>query len=532
MPIRFTCSHCSRQLTVRDELAGKHGRCPYCKGVVVVPATRAVAPLRDPKKPDLESLALAALGLAGGEAKKTGETVVAGETVAAPAPTVGPIKMTCSWCDHEFEVEGTLAGKQTPCPECRRIVRVPVPQAQSPRDWRQMAQRPAAAALNQPRLEGEWGTATARSYVSAEALEEAEVLPVEREPLTPGQWALRIGLIISVLVIAYVGYRWYTSYRIESRRHFWLAEAQAALQNERVAPELAACVRLALMRYWQRTEVDTNRVRRVSRIARQEAGQALQAIRQLATQRDWSSQVLARDLLVEYLAQCSTAGLLPEDIQAGLQLLHRFPQHDALIRRVVQRITQLADSPEERNVALQRLLHNLAYQGSPALARSAENKGQANPPVEENPISESCLVALAECTTVGATEAVEGFRQRLETLRSKQLGQSGRATATLSLEPKLRSAFQLLRVGRQDGSPSVLEEIELLSRNGQLQDAWKRYEKQVAGVYGAVERWQALRLMVECALLHHEWSFLETLLKELDGIAPSLPPQWSTDVLT
>lgn len=38
MPIKFACDQCGRTITVRDELAGKKGRCPGCQSVVTVPA--------------------------------------------------------------------------------------------------------------------------------------------------------------------------------------------------------------------------------------------------------------------------------------------------------------------------------------------------------------------------------------------------------------------------------------------------------------------------------------------------------------
>lgn len=38
MPITFDCPSCSRELTVKDEMAGKQGRCPACQNVLTVPA--------------------------------------------------------------------------------------------------------------------------------------------------------------------------------------------------------------------------------------------------------------------------------------------------------------------------------------------------------------------------------------------------------------------------------------------------------------------------------------------------------------
>src|SRR6266536_3007200 len=37
MAIRFKCPKCGAELNVKDELAGKQGRCPACKNAVTVP---------------------------------------------------------------------------------------------------------------------------------------------------------------------------------------------------------------------------------------------------------------------------------------------------------------------------------------------------------------------------------------------------------------------------------------------------------------------------------------------------------------
>ncbi len=56
MPIAFNCS-CGERLEVDDELAGQQARCPYCEGVVSVPAGTSPPPakrarLADPDETD------------------------------------------------------------------------------------------------------------------------------------------------------------------------------------------------------------------------------------------------------------------------------------------------------------------------------------------------------------------------------------------------------------------------------------------------------------------------------------------------
>ncbi len=43
MPIKFKCAKCNKELTVKDEMAGKQGKCPGCQSVVSVPASASSA---------------------------------------------------------------------------------------------------------------------------------------------------------------------------------------------------------------------------------------------------------------------------------------------------------------------------------------------------------------------------------------------------------------------------------------------------------------------------------------------------------
>src|SRR5258708_32607764 len=113
MSIKFNCSHCHKSLKVSQALAGKKARCPGCKQVITIPTLESLSPA-PADLTEIENLAAAALG----EESKP-------QPVAAPQQTAAPIKFTCFYCDEQIQVEAELAGKQTPCPECRRIVKVP-----------------------------------------------------------------------------------------------------------------------------------------------------------------------------------------------------------------------------------------------------------------------------------------------------------------------------------------------------------------------------------------------------------------------
>ena len=56
MAIKFNCQKCKKELVVKDEMAGKQGKCPNCKSAITVPPAAAGAVKTAPvkKKPVVE----------------------------------------------------------------------------------------------------------------------------------------------------------------------------------------------------------------------------------------------------------------------------------------------------------------------------------------------------------------------------------------------------------------------------------------------------------------------------------------------
>src|SRR5947209_1252354 len=104
MPIRFKCTHCHKQLSVKEHLAGKKAVCPVCKKAILIPLP--LAPV------DVEALAAAALA-----------DVPTEKPVDAAGP--GTVDFTCPFCDEELSLAADLAGKKTPCPKCTKLIKVP-----------------------------------------------------------------------------------------------------------------------------------------------------------------------------------------------------------------------------------------------------------------------------------------------------------------------------------------------------------------------------------------------------------------------
>jgi hypothetical protein len=191
MPIKFLCPNpaCKKPLNAKDHLAGKKIPCPACKQVLTIPA-----PVSKPA--DVEDLAA---------------NVFSDPPPAAPVAAPKFVEFNCPMCDEKLKLSADLAGKRAPCPECRRIIKVPELQKPEAKDWRQPAKKiPSGAKEAQPeKPEGAWDAGPQR--VSATALEEAGALPVKREPLTARQWAFRIGtpvvLVTAVLLLG--GFGWH-----------------------------------------------------------------------------------------------------------------------------------------------------------------------------------------------------------------------------------------------------------------------------------------------------------------------------------
>jgi len=239
MAIKFNCPHCKRALSVKDEsLAGKKAACTGCKKIIVIPKPRQAAAPGD----DLEALAAAALAEPKAE--------------AARAPDAQTIDFDCPQCGESIKMSRDLAGKNAPCPECRRIVRVPQPKTKDPADWRTKGDHlPEAARRDtEPAPEGAWESSRARG-VSAEALVEAGVIPKKKKPgLTRRQKITRgVAVGAAVLVVAVGGIFAYSSWA-HNKQDKLVEEAVKNAENQAgKSKELAAEANRAAGEYYIRS---------------------------------------------------------------------------------------------------------------------------------------------------------------------------------------------------------------------------------------------------------------------------------------
>ena len=251
MPIKFQCPHCKKGLSVKDELAGKKAACPACKKALAIPRASASSPpppprpqARKPEVPtppplDLEAEAAAAL---------------ADEAPGAAQTAASEIEVTCEYCEAVFRVGPDLAGKRTQCPECRRIVKVPMPARPDATNWKSAGKAlPSGAKRSDgPAPEGAWGSTGAASVVSRDALDVAGALPVRREPLTLRQKITR-GVVAAVALAVLAGaalgvYGWVNGNREEQALQTALAYADEAEKTG--SPEGAAALHALTAEYY------------------------------------------------------------------------------------------------------------------------------------------------------------------------------------------------------------------------------------------------------------------------------------------
>ena len=265
MAIVFSCPHCGEGYKLKDELAGKRATCKRatCRKVIVIPApapaqpgnsgpapktaprpsarpTNGEAPPRKPETPrndtpppkapiDADALALSALA----------------DEPPAPEPVVeeATMKVHCDYCDADFMVERSRQGKNVPCPECRRLIKVPLIVQEKPKDWRDTRRnRPSLARDDTPALEGVM-SARDTEGLSIQTIKDAGLVPVEYEPIPLGRkikWvALGLGLVLAVAA----GVMYFIRSRVDHGRELRMADAVKAVEDEGAkAPELHAAI--------------------------------------------------------------------------------------------------------------------------------------------------------------------------------------------------------------------------------------------------------------------------------------------------
>jgi tetratricopeptide (TPR) repeat protein len=226
MAIAVVCPHCGKNYNLKDHLQGKRVACtnPDCKKVFVVQSrvgTNGAVPSNQ-----VEELALAAL-------------VADERPVKSEVPeTAQKIRVVCQFCDFANEFDAAMAGKNAPCQneECRKIIRIPLPKKEDPKDWRNVQRRPSAAKVEDAGFEGAWGNVETTA-VSREAILEAKANVVEERE--PRSWRQIVGIVAigaSLLLLLVIGITWTVKRRTQGRQEQALEIALQIAKGKGDAP--------------------------------------------------------------------------------------------------------------------------------------------------------------------------------------------------------------------------------------------------------------------------------------------------------
>lgn len=276
MPIKFSCPHCNKGLSVKEQLAGKKGICPECKKVVVIPGLptppvtpSAAAPAPAPstqqapkapttasRAPSAPSKATAAPAKAPATSPKTTGTAPRAPTPvnkapspaspkasppkASPPPPAPPprpeevdaeaaalfsdepakpveesktVDFNCPFCDEALHLDAELAGKKTSCPECKRIIKVPELVKADPKDWRQAQDYQGPSGARRPTEPAPEG---AWGSSTAKGVSQETIVGAGLAPVKRPPVPLQRRIILGTLAVAFVlalGYGGLSLYR-------------------------------------------------------------------------------------------------------------------------------------------------------------------------------------------------------------------------------------------------------------------------------------------------------------------------------
>jgi hypothetical protein len=226
------------------------------------------------------------------------------------------IDFNCPMCDAELHLPLDLAGKRSPCPECRRIIKVPEPVKKDPTNWRQTAPNlPSAARRPEEKApEGAWGSATGAATVSRGSLQDAGAFPEATELLTVRQRITRYATwsaaaIFLTVCAVLVWYKW-----TQAREEQAVKLALDYAESDAGKSELGSDGRAAIYRLAGEHALGA----RKAGSAAEAQGQFHKSLSLLA---QGGGSATEHDALLQDLAVAETAlGGSPDEVDAGTKL--------------------------------------------------------------------------------------------------------------------------------------------------------------------------------------------------------------------
>jgi phage FluMu protein Com len=157
--------------------------------------------------------------------------------VEDPVAAGKPIKTECFYCGEAGEYPAELAGKQAPCLSCRKIIKIPLPVSDKPKDWREVERRPSGAKRDIQELDDAWGT-DIRANVGQDTLEATGAVEIKRpkEPLAKRikRWTY---ITLSIALLAGLGWHGWKVRNI-SKQEGAIKTALAYVEKDRKGPKL------------------------------------------------------------------------------------------------------------------------------------------------------------------------------------------------------------------------------------------------------------------------------------------------------
>jgi hypothetical protein len=287
-------------MLVPENLAGKKGKCKACQQPITVPPLPTSNNSSTPQTAPAPTEAQAAAPV---DVEAEAAALFSDEPakVEEPAETQ-TIDFNCPQCDELIHLSADLAGKRAPCPECKRVIKVPELVKKEPKDWRKVEARgPTGAKLpDQPELEGAWSSRSVGS-VGKQALEEAGVLPKVQRPRTLWQ-KIRLPILgVSVLLVVGLGVvvisNWWGRRAIERG----VKDALVFADSPEANPNTKAALALAAGEYFLRNRTEkpdprTGKSTSPAKLANSQFGTALTTLQRS------ESQGAERDALLADLA--------------------------------------------------------------------------------------------------------------------------------------------------------------------------------------------------------------------------------------
>jgi len=207
MAIEFNCPHCKTHYRLKDEFGGKTATCknPNCRKVIPIPKPTGADLASTPA--DLDALAAAAFADEPAKAAKAPEQM---------------IPVTCTGCDHTWTVEASKEGKNVRCPECGKVVRVPMRKKEEKADWRTGGGPTLAKRETGLDREGAFGNVAATGISDQTAREIVKDREAQEEPEERRKKWIKRGVILLLVVIvggaaAYFGIKQQRIERAETR---------------------------------------------------------------------------------------------------------------------------------------------------------------------------------------------------------------------------------------------------------------------------------------------------------------------------